>query len=188
MNAHFKYPFLVSLLVVLLVFWGLNLRQGLPRITLKNASEKTDDLRISDLRVQIFDIEGHEVYALKSTHLEHIPSEEKYYLTSPHLHVNLTDKPHWHITSEKAIILEQSEEIQLEHHVQLEHASFREHAAGKIETEQLIFYPKKNYAMTTQPIAWHQEHNAVFSQGMRAYLDENKIELFHAKAIYDAKT
>ncbi len=188
MMSRLKHPFLLSALAALLFYFGFNFKIDLPKVTSKNALEKLNDLHITGLKVQFFDTEGHQTHAVTSPRLEHIPHHDTYQLYSPHLTFTPIGKPHWRIDSDEAIARERGEEIILSHHVVLRHAPFQTHPAGRIETEKLTFYPKQNYAMTDEAITWRQQDNRVFSQGMKAYLNENRVDLFQAKARYEPTT
>lgn len=188
MMSRLKHPFLLSALTALIFYFGFNFKTDLPKVTSKDALEKLNDLHITQLKVQFFDTAGHETHALTSPKLEHMPHHDTYLLQAPHLTFTPMDKPHWRIDSDEAIATERGQKIVLSHHVVLRHAAFQTHPKGRIETEKLTFYPKTNYAMTDEAITWKQRDNRVFSEGMKAYLNENRVDLFQAKAIYEPTT
>lgn len=188
MIKHLKKPLLISTLIVLACYWGSQLRTPQPRISSKSALAKLDDLAVDSLDVQFFNEEGKQTHTLKATRIKHIPYQDTYRITSPHLTFTPPNKLHWVIDAEEAIAKERAQEVVLSRHVVLTHAPFEMHSAGRIETEQLTFYPQKNYITTDQPITWTQENNHVFSQGMKAYLDKNRIVLSQAKALYEPTT
>lgn len=169
----------------LLLYWGFNLRTNDLIFSSSNNLEKLNDLHVTHLNVAFFDAAGHRTHALKSPGMEHVPYQNTYRLLSPKLIITQPKQPQWVIRSEKATAIHRGQEIILSHHVMLEHAPFQTHPQGVIKTEELRYYPKKNYAMTDLPITWKQQENHVLSQGMKAYLDDNRIELFKAEAIYE---
>ncbi len=185
MTTRLKSLTLLSSLFILILCWSLNLKTTLPSVTSKDTLEKLSDVRITHLKVQFFDEEGHLTHHLSSPWMAHIPYHNTHRLTSPQFIITQPDKPQWIIRSDNAIAKQNGKEIILSHHVTLKHSPFQAYSEGIIETEQLHYYPKKNYAMTSVPITWKQQDNAVLSHGMKAYFDDNRIDLFNAEATYE---
>lgn len=173
-------------LLLLLMTWVFQFRTTLPQITLTTSLEKEKDLRVHQLSVRVFNHEGQQTHALESPLLEHSTEDETHRLQSPQIHITEANQPAWDIRADEAQIQGSMKEIILSHHVRLKHAPFKSYAEGRIETEELHYFPAEAYAMTEMPIRWVQLQNTLFSKGMKAYLHKNQVQLFKVEARYES--
>ncbi len=184
--SHTRTVFFSMSIILLVCIYALQFGKSLPQMTVSTSLEKENDLRVHHLSVHVFNTLGEQTHTLKSPLLEHNEDKQIHRLYSPLIHITETGKPNWDISADEAHIEERLKEIVLLHHVTLKHAPFKTYAKGVIETEELHYFPSQSYAMTETEIKWHQMQNTLFSQGMKAFLKQNQIQLFKVKARYDS--
>jgi lipopolysaccharide export system protein LptC len=149
---------------------------------------RTNDIVIHHLTVRQYDAQGNLVHLLKTPHMKHIPLNDSHWVQSPHIIVTQNDKPAWDIRSREAHLIHGGEKITFRKDVVI-HQPHDAHATeSTIKTEELVYFPKKQFASTRVEIAFEQPGNIIHSNGMNAYLAEKRVQLLNkARGTYVPK-
>jgi len=143
------------------------------------------DQRVSQLTIQEFDKKGTLLHQLYTPLMQHTPYRNTHWFKNPLISVTETNQPAWDIQSKEAIAIDNGEQITFQHQVVIKHHAFKNNLPGIIQTERIHYFPKKKLATTHAKITWTQAGNTAESIGMKAYLDEHRIDLLkHARATY----
>lgn len=181
----YKRTGLTAFLVISFFFMQWYIHHSKP--TVKKSTILLDhvpDQKITGLKVSLFNPEGQLTHQLKTPLMTHVPNEDQYWFEHPRVIISEPNQPSWKIQSLEATATHQMELVTFNHHVQIRHSAFQNHPSGLIQTETLHYYPRAKKAITKDPISWLQASNTIHSQGMTAYLDQQRIDLNEARATY----
>lgn len=159
---------------------------SLIRLDEKALSREADGI-ILDLTVSRYDESGKLASYLQTSRLEHIPQNETHFLQSPRIVIEEPNQPAWEITASQARAFHKGEKIIFTHHVVIHQAKSETTQESTITTEKLVYFPKKKLATTEQAVRFEQPGSVVYSQGMKAYLADKRVELSKARATYEPK-
>lgn len=137
----------------------------------------TTDMRIYDLIVQQYDVDGHLLHALETPMMRHIPSNDTHWFRTPHITVAQKNAPPWEIHAEEASAIHGGQEITFNRHVVIHQNTAPHTEESTLTTDSLTYYPKEKLAMTLLDILYERPGNRIQSTGMKAYLDEKRVQL-----------
>ena len=139
----------------------------------------TPDTIISQLTVQQFDVKGQLSHYLQTPLLRHIPLDDTHLLDTPHIIIAQPNQPVWEIHARKAVALRGGEKITFKNDVIIHQKKDEHREETTLNTEELIYFPKKKLATTQKEITIVQAKNTVRSTGMKAWLAENRVKLLN---------
>ncbi len=186
MNATKQVTWLFSALIIL-AFLGWYCASSSPTQLLDDDTlAKTIDTIVLNLTVRRFDERGQLVHYLETPKMEHLPYNNSYFFEMPYLSLKQSEQP-WEIKAQKAIALNNGEEINFLHHVIVHQPATATNTASTMKTEKLIYFPKQKIASTDVPVDFYQTGTVVHSQGMKAYFNDKRVLLSKARAVYEPK-
>lgn len=137
----------------------------------------TADNRITNLTLVQYDKSGHKVHQLKTPQMIHIPNENTNYFTEPRIIIIQDKQQPWEIQAKEGTSVKGGEKITLRSNVIIEQYLSSQGEKNHFETEMLDYYPQKKMAETDQSIHYEQPGAVVESLGMRAWLEDKRIQL-----------
>ncbi len=162
--------------VVLLTGWWLYDLDREARRAKALKTHEPDYFMENFVRTQM-DTDGQVKHRLRARLMLHYPDDDSTELVQPLLEVYNADQPPWHVKSERGWVSANHDLVLLQGEVQI----WRETAAGEREFEVLTrdvrVLPGDNYAETAQPAVIRAPHTEYHAVGMRAWFNEDRMEL-----------
>ena len=143
----------------------------------KQTLSTTTDLIINDLTVHQFDANGKLVNYLQTPLMRHTPSKNTHWLKMPHIVAVQQKEAHWDIRSEEATSINNGQQITFNKNVIISQKEEKNNKESIFKTEEITYYPKEKLAMTKKEITYSESGNTIQATGMKAYLDEKRIQL-----------
>lgn len=180
MNAA-RQALTLALLMLALACAGWYFASSAPKFKLDaKALSVLPDMIIYGLEVKQFNDKGVLVNELHTPMLTHVQAQDKHILKDPEIRiVQQEGKPAWKIESQEAVALHNGEEITFYRQVRVEQPKGENSPGSLLTTEQIVYYPKTNQAMTDLPVMFAQPGTVVHSTGMRADLAKQQVQLLH---------
>lgn len=147
----------------------------------------TADTVISDLVVKRFDETGKLVNYMQTPDLQHVPANNTHLIKSPHLILSQNDEPPWEIRASHAKSINNGEQITFIKEVVIHQGKNKKGQESTIKTEILDYFSKTKIASTDAPVRFEQPGSVVLSNGMKAYFEDKRVELSHARATFEPK-
>ncbi len=145
----------------------------------------TPDTIVNNLTVQQFDAKGQLSHYLQTPLMHHVPLDNTYHLTTPHIIIAKPSQANWDIQSHEATIIHGGEEITFYKNVIIHQKQDKQNPETTFKTEELTYSPKAQMATTPKEISFTQAGNIVQSIGMKANLADNHIQLLsNARGTY----
>jgi lipopolysaccharide export system protein LptC len=148
---------------------------------------KTADIVVSNLSIRRFDETGKLINYLQTPMMQHIPENNTHLITLPRLSLTQTNQPAWEISAEMATGLNGGEQITFIQNVIIHQGKNEKGQESTIKTEHLDYYSKSKIASTEAPVSFEQPGSIVHSKGMKAYLDDKRVQLSQARATFEPK-
>jgi LPS export ABC transporter protein LptC len=188
MNAFKQTLWLLSTLIAL-SFWGWYTvsNTATPRLD-QNTLSRMPDAIISGIRVSQFNIDGELHQQMTARSLVHLSKGNTHFIESPKIVMYSKNEAPWTIESHQAKAMDGSKKIIFSHQVVMSQDATEKTAASRLTTEELIYFPKKNIALSQVPSQLTQGDNQIDAAGFKAYLLKKNIQLTEAKAHYDPKS
>ncbi|MFA5960408.1 MAG: LPS export ABC transporter periplasmic protein LptC [Tatlockia sp.] len=157
------------------------------RQDLKTLSQ-TADFHITNLTLKQFDASGKMGHFLQSPLVWHLPESDTHFFKTPRLSLTESNQSTWHIRAKLAAAKQKGQEITFTHQVVI-HQNKNDGSKGStLQTEELTYLPKERLAKSDAAIRFEQPGSVVHSQGMKAYLNEKRIQLLNkTRATFEPK-
>lgn len=147
----------------------------------------TPDTVISDLVVKRFDEAGKLVNYMQTPDLQHVPANNTHLIKLPHLILTQNDDPPWEIRAKQARSINSGEQITFIKDVVIHQGKNKKGQESTIKTEIMDYFSKTKVASTNAPVRFEQPGSVVLSKGMKAYFEDKRVELSHARATFEPK-
>jgi lipopolysaccharide export system protein LptC len=138
---------------------------------------RAPDLTMDEFEVTTMGEDGNPLRRLSAAHLAHFTKTGTKELRRPHLVIYQAKAEPWHIASERGWVSAENDVLMLLGKVDI----WRNYRDGKreihIETEDLRVLPNEQYAETEFAVAISTKESLTQGTGMRAYLDESRLQL-----------
>ena len=125
----------------------------------------------------LYDQSGHINRRYLSKDMQHFRRDNTTDFQNPVLTVHQEKNPPWIITAKHGQAKNNDEKITLWDHVRLQQKAGVNQPGTIILTERLYFLPKKHFASTDAKISYQQPGSHIVAHGMRAFFDEQRIQL-----------
>ena len=144
------------------------------------------DFYMESFSITVMDENGQPSRKMMADYMAHFADNETKELEHPHMVMYQTDRPPWHITSERGWVSANDDVMLLLGEVHI----WRDNEAGvrelEIETQDLRVLPQTQYGETDKPVVIRTPSSETTSTGMRAYLEQRRIELLSGvKTVYE---
>lgn len=153
-----------------------------PQATVKLSHQQLanlPDATFIHLKVTQFNDAGQIASLLTIPQLVHYPANNTSIMQSPIITLYRPQQPPWVITARHGKSEQGSTQITLWEDVVLHQASGVNTKESTISTSKIVYFPKQQFATTDQNITLQQPGVIVHSQGMNAYLSQQRVQLLH---------
>ena len=137
----------------------------------------TPDLTMEEFQVTTMGKNGRPLRRLSAAYMAYFGDTQTKELTHPHLVLYREQAEPWHVASERGWVSADDDVVMLLGKVDI----WRDKPDGKreihVETEDLRVLPDEEYAETELPVSISTPESYTRGTGMRAYLDESRVEL-----------
>jgi lipopolysaccharide export system protein LptC len=141
------------------------------------AGRQNPDYYLENFSTTSMDVTGRRTRTLAAERLLHFPDTDTNELLEPYLIVYHPTRPPWHIRSERGWVSAAGDVVLLLGKVH----GWREDEAGNrvldIRTSDLRILPDSEYAETDKPVVIRDQNSETHGIGMRAFLEESRVEL-----------
>jgi len=166
-----------AMLAPVLLYWGATRGPSESGVKELEGDAANTDFYLRDALIQQFDSNGQLHQELRSPELEHYPEPGLLEAGEPKI-LLLREKTGGQVRIEAArgMLLDSNERVDLSGDVQL----FDEPENGDVlhlETPSLTLLPDRRYAETDAPVRLLSPQGETRARGMKAYLNERKVEL-----------
>lgn len=180
---------LLLLLIALLSFGLSALVKSKPEAFPKTHMRKKDPQEyMKNVFVTIYTEQGLLKDELSAHYWAYLPEQKISTLVAPHLTVYRPDGTLWIIDAKKGKIKQPTlgtiEQIALQEEVTLERPATNKVLPIKLETEELRYQPKKQYAESDVFITMTKPDLKITGTGLRAFLDQSSVELLRDVKTY----
>lgn len=148
---------------------------------------KTADIVVSNLVIRRFDLTGKLIHYLQTPLLQHIPENNMHLVSLPRLSIAEANQPSWEISAKMAKGLEGGKQITFIQDVIIHQGKNKKGQESTIKTEILNYFPESKIASTEAAVSFEQPGSIVHSKGMKAYLEDKRVQLSHARATFEPK-
>lgn len=149
--------------------------------TTKNSSEKQPQEYMVRVFVSVFEANGALKNELSAGYWAYLPDLQISQLTNPHLTLYKPDGTTWLIDAKEGRVIQPKlgaiEQIRLQKQVVIERPATKTAILIKLETEEIQYHPKKEYAESEQFITMTKPGLKITGTGLRAFLDQGFVEL-----------
>ena len=176
----------VFLLLLALAFSGWYLASQKPPARLdEEGLAKTVDTIVTGLNVFQYGENGRLERTLFTPKLEHTPENGTHRFENPRVLAVRPDNATVEITAKRGVSYREGLEVTFMEDVLLRQMATEKAAESTLETESITWFPKNSLAITDKPVKFRQSGNEVHSVGMKAHLEERRVELLHtARGFY----
>lgn len=148
--------------------------------------QTTADTIVTNLLVRQYDIQGKPANLLYTPEMQHIPDQDVHLLKMPQITVHQADQSVVHISSQTARAVHGDSRITFDHQVIIHQKNIKDQSESSMQTEQLIYFPKKQFASSNRAVTFIQPGTVIHSQGIKAWLaDKHVVLLNKASATYE---
>lgn len=145
----------------------------------------TPDAIITDLNVRQFDAQGQLSNHMYAKEMRHIPQGNTHLFKKPHIIVAQAKQANWDIRAAQARAINGGEQITFLQRVIVHQAPDSHNPESTLSTEELTYFPKQKLATSEAAILFKRPGSVVHSQGMKAYLNDNHVQLSNAHATFE---
>ncbi len=135
------------------------------------------DYYATNVEYTAFDEHGVMNRRYTSKKLQHFRRNSTTDFEHPIMTVHQENSPPWVISADHGQAQNNDEKITLWDHVRVQQANSKTHTSSLILTDRLYYLPKQQFASTDAVITYHQPGSSMQAQGMRAYLDQQRVQL-----------
>lgn len=146
----------------------------------------TADIVLTEVSLRRFDAEGKLINLLESPEIQHIPDNNSHLIKLPSISLSQADQAAWKINSKQAKAINGGEEITFLQDVVIHQAKSKHNQESTMKTQKLVYLPKEKLASTDVTVRFEQPGTVVYSEGMKAYLEDKRVLLLsRARATFE---
>ncbi|HWS02169.1 MAG TPA: LPS export ABC transporter periplasmic protein LptC [Gammaproteobacteria bacterium] len=143
-----------------------------------DGSQRHDpDAFAEDFDLSTFDADGRLVHRLWAKRMDHYPDDDSSALAEPYLELYRPDSKPWQVRALQGWVSTGGTEVLLENQVKIHRPASAQQAVADIHTNKLRIFPDRDFAETDIAINYRSTGLKVEAVGMRAYLDQGRVEL-----------
>ena len=174
-KLHYLTALLLIILLAIVSGWFFKSIEKVPVLTTEKLRHDPDYF-LKGFTATTMDKTGKPVYQIKARHLEHYPDDDSMKPQQPLFSFYENNIKTWTAQANEAVILKNNEKIHLTGKVVLKQILSTNKAPMILTAEQLTIEPEQNIAHTKSKIKLTQGKNSIKATGMRADMNENRIE------------
>lgn len=177
MNGKLR-NYLIGLLAIALIgalgYWNIR-----PESFMESRTIETDnaiDFYVIGASTQQFQDDGKLHYEMTADKLEHIRASDVTLVDKPDLQLYRgTDYP-WHVRSDKGEVAPEGKQVELIDNVRIARTDAKNRPTV-ITSSRITVFPDEEYAQTQQAVRIEAANGVTTAQGMKAYMNDGKINL-----------
>ena len=135
------------------------------------------DSFIDGVDLSSLDAQGRLKHRLRAVRMLHYPDDDSSELSQPYLELYRAAQPPWQVNAKHGWLSAGGAEVLLEEQVKIERAAAPGVRPARFDTSRLRAFPDRDYAETAAPVRYRSAGLDVKSVGMRAYLEQGRVEL-----------
>lgn len=144
------------------------------------------DYYMTGFTVTEMDERGHPLHRLEASHLSHSVDDDTIHLEQPRATLYRPEESDWHLKANHGIVESEGELLRLEGDVVAHVPAQASQPMTNFRTDTLLVRPNDYYAETEAPVVITHNGSRVDAIGMRAYFEDERVELLSAvKGYYE---
>jgi lipopolysaccharide export system protein LptC len=148
---------------------------------------KAVDYYAINARARQFLPDGGLQYDMTADKVEHLQASEVSLLTQPDMNLYRGTAYPWHVQSERGEVNPDGSQVELIDSVRIARTDQKSRATV-ITTTRMTVFPQKQYAQTEQDVRIEGAGGVSTGKGMKAYLNDSKINLLsNVRGLYEAR-
>lgn len=126
------------------------------------------------------DESGHPLHRLQAEYLVHSVEDDTIELIQPRATLFRPDEADWQLQANHGVVEEKGDLLRLKGDVLARQPAYADQSITEFRTNTLLLRPNDHYAETGDPVVLTHGRNRIDAVGMRAYFEEERIELLSA--------
>ncbi|HSC84358.1 MAG TPA: LPS export ABC transporter periplasmic protein LptC [Pseudomonas sp.] len=166
---------LIAALLAAVGYWNIRPESFLDKPSAAETDQAIDFYVINAHTVQYLE-DGKLQYTMTADKLEHLKASDVSLVQKPDLQLYRGTELPWHVQSERGEVAPQGTEVELIDKVRIA----RTDAKGRpivITSSRMTVFPDKEYAQTQQAVRIEAANGVTTAQGMKAYMNDGRINL-----------
>ena len=178
MNGKLR-NYVIGLLAVALIgalgYWNVRPESFMDRRAAAEA-DNAIDFYVVGASTQQFQEDGQLQYEMTASKLEHIKASDVTLLDKPDLQLYRGTPHPWHVRSDKGEVAPEGKQVELIDNVRIARTDAKNRPTV-ITSSRVTVFPDEEYAQTEQAVRIEAANGVTTAQGMKAYMNDGKINL-----------
>ena len=177
---------ILGLLLAAVGYWNISPERFLDR-PVASVDETQIDYYATNARAKQFLPDGGVQYEMTADRVDHMRASEITVLTKPDMQLYRGTVYPWHVQSERGEVNPDGTEVELIDNVRVARTD-QKNRATVITSSRMTVFPQKQYAQTEQDVRIEGAGGVSTAKGMKAYLNDSKINLLsNVRGLYEAR-
>jgi len=172
---NYMFGLLAVALIGALGYWNVRPESFMERRAAAEADDAIDFYVVGATALQ-YQEDGKLHYELTADRLEHIKASDITLLDKPDLLLYRGTQYPWHVRSDKGEVAPEGKEVELIDNVRIARTDAKNRPTV-ITSSRVTVFPDEEYAQTRQAVRIEAANGVTTAQGMKAYLNDGKIDL-----------
>lgn len=161
------------------------LKQALNPPNIDPRERLEEDFYLSKAEVVSYNSQGKMNYQINAEQFNHFPHNDTTMILAPDMML-YRDNGTSHIVAQYGKLLPGNEDLELWDDVVMISRSLKGQQSGRLDTDFITLYSNQEIASTSRPVKIVTPTGATTAQGMKAYLQQDRIELLsNVRGIYE---
>lgn len=178
MNSKLR-NYVVGLLIVALLaavgYWNVRPESFMEK-NAGNESENAIDFYVIGASTLQFQEDGKLHYEMTASKLEHLKASDVTLLDKPDLNLYRGTQHPWHVRSDRGEVAPEGKQVELIDNVRIARTDAKNRPTV-ITSSRMTVFPDEEYAQTQQAVRIEAANGVTTAQGMKAYMNDGKINL-----------
>ena len=176
----------LGLLLAAVGYWNISPERFMDR-PVASVDETQIDYYATNARAKQFLPDGGVQYEMTADRVDHMRASEVTMLTKPDMQLYRGTVYPWHVQSERGEVNPDGTEVELIDNVRVARTD-QKNRATVITSSRMTVFPQKQYAQTEQDVRIEGAGGVSTAKGMKAYLNDSKINLLsNVRGLYEAR-
>lgn len=176
----------LGLLLAAVGYWNISPGRFMDR-PVASVDETQIDYYATNARAKQFLPDGGVQYEMTADRVDHMRASEVTMLTKPDMQLYRGTVYPWHVQSERGEVNPDGTEVELIDNVRVARTD-QKNRATVITSSRMTVFPQKQYAQTEQDVRIEGAGGVSTAKGMKAYLNDSKINLLsNVRGLYEAR-
>lgn len=176
----------LGLLLAAVGYWNISPERFMDR-PVASVDETQIDYYATNARAKQFLPDGGVQYEMTAERVDHMRASQVTLLTKPDMQLYRGTVYPWHVQSERGEVNPDGTEVELIDNVRVARTD-QKNRATVITSSRMTVFPQKQYAQTEQNVRIEGAGGVSTAKGMKAYLNDSKINLLsNVRGLYEAR-